>query len=186
MRKITNHKFKKITALLATSSLLFSLFGCVDNSPMEPEKSASFKRTTEQLTFFKAKTVSLKKVFSINQTISAANGGTIQVGDATTGLSSLIFPAGALSQDTNVTFDWNSLNFEADFGPHGEQFSSDVTIRLSYKDANLGSTDENDLRIWYYDANNSLWELAGQIVNTQEKYVEGTTTHFSRYAIGSE
>ncbi|MCH7754074.1 hypothetical protein IH970_02975 [candidate division KSB1 bacterium] len=50
----------------------------------------------------------------------------------------------------------------------------------------LGSTDENDLRIWYYDENNSLWELAGQIVNTQEKYVEGTTTHFSRYAIGSE
>jgi len=50
----------------------------------------------------------------------------------------------------------------------------------------LGSTDENDLRIWYYDENNSLWELTGEIVNTQEKYVEGTTTHFSRYAIGSE
>ncbi len=185
MRKITNHKFKKITALLATSSLLFSLFGCVDNSPMEPEKSASMKRTTEQLTFFKAKTVSLKKVFSINQTISA-NGGTMQVGDDTTGYSSIMFPPGALSHDTNVTFDLNSLIFEANFGPHGEQFRRDVTIRLSYKDADLGSTDENDLRIWYYDEDNSIWELAGQIVNTQEKYVEGTTTHFSRYAIGAE
>ncbi len=110
----------------------------------------------------------------------------MQAGDDTTGYSSIIFPAGALSQDTNVTFDWNSLNFEADFGPHGKQFSSDVTIRLSYKDADLGSTAENDLRIWYYDANNTLWEMAGQIVNTQEKYVEGTTTHFSRYAIGAE
>ncbi len=180
------HKYRKITAFLATSSLLFSLFGCVKNSPMEPEKSASIKRTTEQLTFFKAKTFSLKKVFSVNQTISAANGGTIQVGDDTTGISSIIFPAGALSQDTHVTFDWNSLNFEADFGPHGEQFSSEVTIRLSYKDADLGSTNENDLRIWYFDANNTLWEMAGQIVNTQEKYVEGTTTHFSRYAIGAE
>ena len=110
----------------------------------------------------------------------------MQAGDDTTGYSSIIFPAAALSQDTNVTFDWNSLNFEADFGPHGEQFNSEVTIRLSYKDANLGSTDENDLRIWYYDANNTLWELTGQIVNTQEKYVEGTTTHFSRYAIGAE
>ena len=177
---------KKITALLATSSLLLSLFGCVENSPMEPEKSASIKRTTEQLTFFKAKTLSLKKVFSANQKISAAKGGTIQVGDDTRGYSSIIFPAGALSRDTNVSFDWNSQSFEADFGPHGEQFSSEVTIRLSYKDADLGKTNGNDLRIWYYDVNKNLWELTGQIVNTKEKYIEGTTTHFSRYAIASE
>ena len=110
----------------------------------------------------------------------------MQVGDDATGYSSIIFPAGALSQSTNVTFDLNSLIFEANFGPHGEQFRRDVTIRLSYKDADLGGTDENELRIWYYDEDNSIWELAGQIVNTQEKYVEGTTTHFSRYAIGSE
>ena len=64
--------------------------------------------------------------------------------------------------------------------------SNPVTMRLSYKDADLGGIAEEDLRIWYYDENDELWELAGQIVNTVEKYVEGTTTHFSRYAIGSE
>ena len=59
-------------------------------------------------------------------------------------------------------------------------------MRLSYKDADLGEIEEDSLRIWYYDEINEFWEVIGSDVNKEAKYVQGYTTHFSRYAVGSE
>jgi hypothetical protein len=188
---------KRITAVAVIMVFIigftFNFSGCSNKmSPLsfnleELEQVSNMnKRTSDQISFLKAKTFRMKKTFNISQQITAAVGGTIQIGDDVTGISSISFDPGDLNQDLNVNFLWDSQTFTAEFGPHRAIFSDTVVIRLSYKDALLGGINEDDLRIWYYDANNQLWEMTGNIVNKTEKYVEGKTTHFSRYALGGE
>ncbi len=179
-----NKRFRKLTTLILASIIIMSLFGCTQNTAVGPIDTESGKRKTSEITFLKSKNPRLSKVFNRSQLVTAASGGTVQIGDETTGISSITFAAGDLSNDLTVEFWWNSQNFEADLGPHGSTFNNPIVIRLSYKDADLGNIDEEDLRIWYYDENDDMWEPVGQVVNTVEKYVEGTTPHFSRYSVG--
>ena len=188
---------KRITAvtviMVFTIGFAFNFTGCSNKmSPLSPnleeiEQVPNMKkRTTNQISFLKANTYRMKKTFNVSQQITSAVGGTIQVGDDVTGISSISFDPGDLNQDLNINFLWDSQTFTAEFGPHGSTFADTVIICLSYKDAVLDGVAEDDLRIWYYDENDQLWEMAGNIVNKSEKYVEGKTTHFSRYAIGGE
>ncbi len=179
-----NKRFRKLTTLILTAIIIMSLFGCTQNTAVEPIVTASGKRQTSEITFLQSKNPRLSKVFNRSQLVTAASGGTIQIGDDATGISSITFAAGDLGEDLTVKFWWNSQNFQAEFGPHGSTFNNPVVIRLSYKDADLENIDEENLRIWYYDENDDMWEPVGQVVNTVEKYVEGTTPHFSRYAVG--
>ncbi len=181
-----NKRFRKLTTLILASIIIMSLLGCTQNTAVEPIFTESGKRQTSEITFLQSKNPRLSKVFNTSQLVTAASGGTVQIGDEATGISSITFAAGDLSNDLTVEFWWNSQNFEAEFGPQGSTFNNPVVIRLSYKDADLGNIDEEDLRIWSYDENDDMWEPVGQVVNTVEKYVEGTTPHFSQYAIGSE
>ena len=181
-----NKRFRKLTTLILASIIIMSLFGCTQNTAFEPIVTESGKRKTSEITFLQSKNPRLSKVLEISQLVTAASGGTVQIGDEATGISSITFAAGDLSDDLTVEFWWNSHNFEAKFGPHGSTFNNPIVIRLSYKDADLGNIDEEDLRIWYYDENDQMWEPVGQVVNTVEKYVEGTTPHFSRYSVGGE
>jgi len=181
-----NKRFRKLTTLILASIIIMSLFGCTQNTAVGPIVTESGKRQTSEITFLQSKHPRLSKVFKTSQLVTAASGGTVQIGDDATGISSITFAAGDLSNDLTVEFWWNSQNFEAEFGPHGSTFNNPVVIRLSYKDADLGNIDEEDLRIWYYDENDDMWEPVGQVVNTVEKYVEGRIPHFSEYAIGEE
>ncbi len=181
-----NKRFRKLTTLILASIIIMSLFGCTQNTALGPIVTESGKRQSSEITFLKSMNPRLSKVFNRSQLVTAASGGTVQIGDDATGISSITFAAGDLSDDLTVEFWWNSQNFEAQFGPHGSTFNNPIVIRLSYKDADLGNIDEEDLRIWYYDENDDMWEPVGQVVNTVEKYVEGTTLHFSHYAVGGE
>ena len=133
--------------------------------------------------------VSLQKRFVSRWYVPLGAYGWAYVGDYEHGRSWLYFPPYAMNQTTIVTMDWESTGFlegGAEFSPHGTQFNRPVTVWLSYKDADLGDINEEDLKIWYFNEETEMWELIGDVVDTEHKMVGGLLHHFSRYAIGSE
>jgi hypothetical protein len=60
-----------------------------------------------------------------------------------------------------------------------------VTIRLSYKNADLTGIDENNLTIaWVDERTGELIEIKSR-VNKRKKYVEGKTDHFTQYTLST-
>ena len=167
-------------AVLLAAGMTLNYSACSKESPLQ---SAPVQPNSTQLTFLKSQNPFLGTVFEVSQLITAANGGSKEVGNEMTGYSRITFNPGDLSADLNVGFWWDSNRFEVKFSPHGSSFNNPVLIRLSYKDANLTGIEEDSLRIWYYHEEEGIWEQAGYELNKQLKYVEGTTTHFSRFAV---
>ncbi len=188
----TNNLFR--VALISATFVFFSVsfFGCSKEGPFSPGDMESIdrlnttKRTSQEMKFLNANTTSLKKVMNVEQLITVAYGGTIQVGDETTGISSITFNPGDVQQDVNVNFNLDSKNFIVEFSPHGAIFNYPVRVRLSYKDADMTGVNEDNLGIWYFNNEDNIWELCAGIVNKEGKYVETTTTHFSKYSVGDE
>jgi hypothetical protein len=120
------------------------------------------------------------------------DGGSAVIGDALAGYSYLTFPKNAIDADQHpdgviIRFYWGSDGFlQADCYPEGLQFTVPVAMRLSYRNADIIGVNENNLAIYYFDPLKNRWESQGGIVNTSDKYVQSTITHFSRYAIGFE
>ena len=177
---------KRILATLISSALLVGLAvnfkACSEQSPLNPKVSEpGFK-------MLKSKSTSLNKVYQKSEVIGE-DGGTIIVGNNWRGISKLEIPAGALDDDVQITFWWESTGFlqgGADFSPHGTTFNLPVRLEISYKDADLNGVDEDDLKLYYYHEDTNIWELIGDQVNKDKKVVIGYTDHFSRYAIGAE
>lgn len=184
MKGIFNKPFKLLSACLLT--LILALVGCQKETPFSPTSEDSFMRPSSQLTFLQSKTQRLNKFFSSSQLITVAQGGIMTSGDNASGFSSLDFQPGAVPQDTIINFDWDSQGYVSDLSPHGIVFNNPVTMRLSYKDADLTGVNEDSLKIWYYHSGTDSWELIGGTVNKTEKYVEVIITHFSRYALASD
>ena len=169
-----------------------SLIACSKELPLSLRESSledqlnSNVKTTNQIKFLKAKIPGLAKILEKSQLVIADVGGLVRIGDSETGYSGVKFLPGALQEDTTINIWWDSQNFQAEFSPHGITFNEPVLMRLSYNDADLGDIDENSLRIWYYNEVNDVWEMIGNEVNTEQKYVQGYARHFSRYAVGGE
>ena len=53
-------------------------------------------------------------------------------------------------------------------------------------DADLGDVNEEDLKIWYFNEDDGMWELIGDIVDTKHKMVGGLLAHFSKYALAAD
>jgi hypothetical protein len=131
--------------------------------------------------------VSLQKHFVTSWYVAAGATGWIYTGDDEHGRCWLHFSSGALNQNAIITLDWESTGFlegGAEFNPHGLQFNEPVTLWISYKDADLGDVAEENLKIWYFNEDTGMWELIGDVVDTEHKVVGGLLHHFSRYAIG--
>jgi len=174
-----------IAAGLMTLSLTLHFSACTEQSPLTPglseTKSSGFK-------ILKVKNPSLKKEFDKSKWIGP-RGGTIWLGDRVHGISKLSVPFGALDTWVSINFWWESTGFlegGAEFSPHGTTFNLPVRVQLSYKDADLGDINENNLEIRYYNEETGEWEFIGNEVDTSKKVVIGYTDHFSRYAIGAE
>ncbi len=183
-----NRLLKRPGRLLVVSTLLLIIgsFSCQEENPLAPLSAGKNLKKSSELTFLKSKRRGFNKTFSIDQFISAADGGMIVTGDDTSGYSSLFFQPGDLSQDTLITFSWDSQGYITDLAPHGIVFNNPVEIQLSYKDADLSQVNEDSLQIWYYNEPGDAWELIGGAVNKVDKQVEGYIEHFSRYAIAAE
>jgi len=133
--------------------------------------------------------VSLQKRFVSSWYVPLGAYGWAYTGDYEHGRSWLYFPPYAMDQTTTITMDWESTGFlegGVEFSPHGVQFNQPVTVWISYKDADLGGINEEDLKIWYFNEDTGMWELIGDVVDTENKMVGGLLNHFSRYAIGTE
>ena len=186
---------KKIVKTLTSAALMTLLTlnfnACTEQSPLQSnDNTTSTKRAPGELKILKSKSpVSLNKLFVQSKLITVAQGGKIEVGDNMHGKSRLNFKSGDVSQNVWVTFEWEStglLEGGAEFSPHGTTFNNPVEIRLSYKDADLTGINEEDIKIWYFNEEENVWELIASDVNTEKQRVEGYVNHFSRYAIGAE
>ena len=169
----------------------------LDDGPLSEEEVNAITAPEEKiqiaekdLKILKSKSgVSLQKRFVSRWYVPLGAYGWAYVGDYKHGRSWLYFPPYAMNQTTIVTMDWESTGFlegGAEFSPHGVQFNKPVTVWMSYKDADLGDINEEDLKIWYFNEKTRIWELIGDVVDTEHKMVGGLLHHFSRYAIGSE
>lgn len=90
-------------------------------------------------------------------------------------------PAGALSQNTTVTIDLPTDNvlgkrLIAEFGPHGTQFSTPVTLSFPLTDVLLQGGPIEVAR-W----ENGGWTSLGGSVNLLGTTLSSTTPHFSTY-----
>ncbi len=180
-----------IAAGLMTLSLTLHFSACTEQSPLQSDDiTTATRRAPGELNILKSKSgVSLNKLFVKEKLITVAQGGKIEVGDPVHGISKLNFKPGDVSQDVLVTFSWEStglLQGGAEFSPHGTTFNNPVKVTLSYKDADLTGINEQDIKIWYFNEIEGVWELIASDVNTEKKQVKGYLEHFSRYAIGAE
>jgi hypothetical protein len=90
-------------------------------------------------------------------------------------------PAGALSQNTTVTIDLPTDNvlgkrLVAEFGPHGTQFSTPVTLSFPLTGVLL-TGDAIEVARW----ENGGWTSLGGSVNALGTVLSSTTPHFSTY-----
>lgn len=90
-------------------------------------------------------------------------------------------PAGALSQNTTVTIDLPIDNvlakrLIAEFGPHGTQFSTPVTLSFPLTGVQVGN-DPIEVARW----ENGGWTSLGGSVNSLGTVLSSTTPHFSTY-----
>ena len=187
-------RFEKILTHLLTAGLVAGMMlnfsACSKESPLRSEAhSIAPKQADEELKILKAKTYSLGKLFVNEKLITVEDGGKIQVGDDEHGTSGLHFESGDVSQDVLVRFSWESTGLlvgGAEFSPHGTVFNNPVKIKLSYKDADLTGINEQDIRIYYFNDTEGVWELIASDVNTVKKQVKGYIDHFSRYALAAQ
>lgn len=90
-------------------------------------------------------------------------------------------PAGALSQNTTITIDLPTDNvlgkrLIADFGPHGTQFNTPVTLTFPLLGV-LWSGSPIEVARW----ENGAWTSLGGSVNLLGTKLTGQTPHFSTY-----
>ncbi|HEX2078690.1 MAG TPA: hypothetical protein VHG08_13300 [Longimicrobium sp.] len=90
-------------------------------------------------------------------------------------------PAGALSANTTITIDLPTDNvlakrLIAEFGPHGTQFNTPVTLSFPLTGVVLNG---NPIEVARWE--NGGWTSLGGSVNAAGTVLQGTTPHFSTY-----
>jgi hypothetical protein len=76
----------------------------------------------------------------------------------------------------------NALVLAYNFGPEGAKFNPGIKLTMKYDPAALPTgVAEKDLYIAYYDG--SQWQILTSTVDTTNKTVSATLTHFSQYAL---
>lgn len=166
--------------------MFFGILGCQSNAPNSPIKDTPLSRSTDQLNFLKPQKSAFNKVFRTEQYVTAAQGGTVLLGDENSGYLSLNFMPGDLTDNTVITFEWDSQSFFAELNPHGIYFNNPVKLTLSYNQADVSAVQEEDIKVWYYDEPQNTWELIGGQVDTETRHIETYINHFSLYALAEE
>lgn len=195
-------------AAMAMGILLLQVFlGCQSNSPVSPEASElAISRSIGESGI--AAQSNIGPIWILDKTnpsfpktgpsdsllyeekyIESENGGRVEIGDKEIGRSTLTFSENALPKDTTVNMhrgdygNTHSSPFVFEFGPEGTIFNNIVTISLTYQTADLNGVPEDNLRIFYYNSRQQMWELIGGSVDKENKIVTAEIEHFSRYAI---
>jgi hypothetical protein len=113
---------------------------------------------------------------SVTQLISAAAGGEIR-----NGRYRVVFPAGALGADTNITVhDLGNGCVMCELLPHGITFKVPVLLEMDL--TGLASPTAIDLGIFWYNTTTGLWEDQG--ATYAGSVLQVSLGHFSTYAGG--
>jgi hypothetical protein len=169
--------------LTVLAAALFALAGCSDVSeaPLAPTAatpSALFSSAIDLdgvLKFTGAP--SLLQPRHAEKFITAAQGGFVELHGFRVDI-----PAGALPYDAVVTIDLPTdvglaKRVMAEFGPHGVQFNTPVTLSFPLTGVSVG-TGPLEVGRW----ENGGWTGLGGWLSTDGLRLHGTTPHFSTYA----
>ena len=168
-------------SLALAAAALFALAGCSDLS--QPTLSAPQQGTAALSNSIDLNGVlqfvgspSLTEPRHAEKYIVASEGGFVELHGFRVDI-----PAGALSQNTTITIDLPTDNVLgkrviADFGPHGTQFNTPVTVSFPLTGVLL-TGDPIEVGRWENDA----WTSLGGTVNADGTVLSSTTPHFSTY-----
>jgi TolB protein len=104
-------------------------------------------------------------------------------------------PAGTFTQDIDITVtsaavsapgrqDLNATNLAVEITPESVlQPQKNMTITMSYNDADVAGMNENNLTVCRYNDTSGTWEILTSTVNTGENTVAATTEHLSRFLL---
>jgi hypothetical protein len=167
--------------LALAAAALFALAGCSDVSQptlSAPEQGSAVLGGTINLNgvlqFFGAP--NLTEPRHAEKYIVASEGGFVELNGFRVDI-----PAGALSQNTTITIDLPTDNvlgkrLIAEFGPHGTQFSTPVTLSFPLTGVNLPG---GSIEVGRWE--NGAWTSLGGSVNSLGTVLSSTTPHFSTY-----
>jgi hypothetical protein len=168
-------------SLALAAAALFALAGCSDVSQpvlATPGQSVSVLGNSIDLNGVLkfAALPDLSGTRHAEKYIVASEGGFVELNGFRVDI-----PAGALSQNTTITIDLPTDNvlgkrLIAEFGPHGTQFSTPVTLSFPLTGVLL-SGDPIEVARW----ENNAWTSLGGSVNLLGTVLSSTTPHFSTY-----
>lgn len=94
-------------------------------------------------------------------------------------------PKYATRQDAQFSINISRNDYiTVDFGPDG-WFDQEVTVTISYKEANLIGIDPTKLTLAWYDESTNRWVDIGGTVDLLKKTVTAKTRHFTEYTIST-
>jgi hypothetical protein len=169
---------KILTSL--TFLIVLAALGCGTYSPVAPSQETLLPGV-ENPDFVrllpasdKISGLEIEATMVATQVVSAAEGGVV-----TNGYFSLYFPPGALAEDTEITIEMPRYpEAVVRLGPHGIQFSKEVTLSLPLGVVET-EADAEDIVVLWLNENTGLWEkIDSYIENGMSK---AGLEHFSEY-----
>jgi hypothetical protein len=160
--------------------VILSIFACQNGEVLSPAPTAV--KGIENPTFVRVlpgnKSVRHPSLVESNSaTISASQGGTITCGRVT-----LVVPAGALEDDTEISIVIEDPSIlTAVFGPSGLEFNTPVIMRWNL----TGTTAEGNAQATetlYFNEATQLWEPIDALDPPDESTTETELEHFSKYS----
>lgn len=177
----SNSEMRRFVSFLAAALLVLS--GCADQTggPLAPEREpsrllgASGIDLTGVLEFVTLPDLSQAR--HAEKFIRAAEGGSVALNGFRVDI-----PAGALPYDALITIDLPTdpvlgKRVLAEFGPHGIQFNTPVTLTFPLQGVRL-SGKAIEVGRW----ENGAWTSLGGRTSADGKSLSSTTPHFSKYA----
>lgn len=99
---------------------------------------------------------------------------------------SIDVPKYATKQDAEFSINISPNDYiTVDFGPDG-WFDQQVTVTISYKDADLTGVDPSKLTLAWYDESTGQWVDLGGVVDLVHKTVTAKAWHFTQYTISTK
>lgn len=167
-RSVFSPLISSLTAILILAA------GCSDQAPTALELETSY----QAVALPKAETSPAFARLGTAGKVIGPEGGEIRQGRI-----SIRFPAGALSEPTEITVNPNARNLAVTFGPHGLQFPAghEPTATFSYE--GIAGLPERDLTVFYVSDSGAVLEKLTASVDAREKSVSAKLRHFSEYAL---
>ncbi len=174
--KNSNRKYLLAALMIVLSLALVGFTGC-SKAPTGVQDDSSGEVTLLQ------RNVAMAKLFEdsyyVEQTVSAAEGGTVKLCDVI-----LEIPPKALSVDTLISVEIPDPTLYADhFGTDGLVFNVPVRITMSYRDAILDNVNESTIKMAWYNEATGQWDIIRCLCDPVTKTVTGYVSHFSAYAL---